>query len=31
MIEPDIALQAAYVVILIQARIIYWLLVDSER
>ena len=31
MIEPDIALQTAYLVILIQARIIYWLLVGNER
>ena len=31
MIEPDIALQTAYLVILVQARIIYWLLVRDER
>ena len=31
MTEPEIALQTAYLVILMQMRIIYWLLVRSEQ
>jgi len=30
-LEPDIALQAAYAVILIQLRIIVWLLARTEQ